>query len=470
MTESGRIEDTAPTGEVGAHGTLRRLLHGPMRVAPVLLAVLVGCAPPARGQDVSAVDAVIEDSLAQIGGGAALLILHDGEVVHRRGYGTFSADAVALTASAAKWLSGSVIGSLLTDGTLTLDDSLAQFFPALDGPKRRITVRQLFSHTSGIRGSREDDEPETCLGDRTITLAECADQILALPLVAEPGAELRYGGNSMQVAGRVAEIASGQAWEVLFATRIAGPLGLRRTDYLGTSNPRVAGGMVTTVDDYGAVLQMLLDGGLADGERVLSEEVVAAMLADQTRGAEIVETPYETYAGTPGLPPAGEIRYGVGAWGERIAADGTFLDVSSQGAFGLSPWIDRERGVAGVLLVQDVLSDVMGTYLDVKRLVRLALDGDVASESHVESGPSVTVRPNPARRWAVAAYTLRQPGPVEVAVLDATGRRVAVAERGERAAGPHRVRLDLRDLAAGAYRVVVTTGSSRSSRPLVVVR
>ncbi len=438
----------------------------------LLLVALVGFGSSAQGQDFSAVDALIEDSLSQIGGGAALLVLEDGDVVHRAGYGTFSPDAVRLTASAAKWISGSVIASLLSDGTLTLDDSLAMFFPGLEGDKRRITVRQLFAHTSGIRGSREAEEAETCISDRSLTLAECADQILAIPLVAEPGTEFRYGGNSMQVAGRVAEIASGETWDALFTTRIARPLRFRRTEYLGDNNPRIAGGMVTTIDEYGALLHMLLDGGIANGQRVLSEDAVAAMLTDQTNGARIVETPFDNYDGYPGLPPSDAIGYGIGVWGERIDTDGTFLEASSQGAFGLSPWIDVERRVAGVLLVQSRLSEVMGTYLEAKRLIRLALNQTPTSTPDTSpSGLALEgVAPSPLRRWGRVTYTLDQPSEIGLRVVDLRGRTVIVLEDGPKASGEHHARLDASDLAAGRYVLILETGARRVTRPITVVR
>ena len=50
-------------------------------------------------------------------------------------------------------------------------------------------------------------------------------------LVAEPGAEFRYGGLSMQVAGRIAEVVSGKSWAKLFEERITGPCEMPNTRY-----------------------------------------------------------------------------------------------------------------------------------------------------------------------------------------------------------------------------------------------
>ncbi|MEM6286244.1 MAG: serine hydrolase domain-containing protein [Bacteroidota bacterium] len=439
----------------------------PLVFAAVLLGVPCAAQP---ALDFGTVDALIADSLDVIGGGAALLVMQDGEVLHRAGYGSFTPETVTLTASAAKWLSGAVLASLVSDGTLTLDDSLAQFFPTLEGEKRGITVRQLFSHTSGIPGG-SGIFAAPCLSDGSTTLAACAEAVLALPLDAAPGAAFDYGGNSMQVAGRVAEIASGQSWTTLFADRIAGPLGMTATGYTRTANPRIAGGMVTTVDDYGAFLQMLLDGGTYAGQRVLSPESVAALLADQTREAEVVGSPYDAYAGRyPDLPD--EIRYGLGVWRERVGSDGALLEASSQGAFGVSPWIDTERRLGGILLVQDRLPEVMGTYLELKRRIRAIVDGSPvdAEAAPSDSGLRLDVWPNPLRLGATVRYTLPEAAHVEAVLLDALGRQVAVLDAGPRGGGVHRLRLDVAELASGTYHVAVRTGDQREAQTVTVRR
>ncbi len=439
----------------------------------LLLALLIGTSCTAQTvPDFGPVDALIADSLDQIGGGATVLVMQNGKVLHRSGYGSFSASAIRLTASGAKWLSGGVIASLLSDGSLTLDDSLAQFFPRLEGAKRAITVRQLFAHTSGLPGS-EGTRSAPCLGQQNTTLAACAESILAMDLEAEPGAAFAYGGNSMQVAGRVAEIATGESWVDLFEARIAAPLGLSRTAYTRTTNPRISGGMITSADEYGTYLQMLLNGGVHDGQTILAPEAVDALLADQTQGAPVVYSPFTAYDGYPGLAPASSIRYGIGVWREHVAPDGTLLEASSPGAFGLCPWIDTERQLVGVLLVQDRLPDVVGTYLELKRLVRDIVDS--LPVGSVPPSPSAQIQldapvPNPVQNQIRIAYTLTQPVTVHLALFDALGRRAALLEQGPRPAGSHQRTVDVRGLAPGMYRVVLLADGIQAVRPLLVTR
>ena len=94
-----------------------------------------------------------------------------------------------------------------------------------------------------------------------MTLQEAASGIAAFAqMQASPGALFTYGGASMQVAGAAAEVVGGAGWADLFTTRIASPLGMNQTDYLGigtAANPRIAEGIRSSVDNIADYLQML---------------------------------------------------------------------------------------------------------------------------------------------------------------------------------------------------------------------
>ncbi len=317
--------------------------------------------------DFAAVDQLLSASLPALGGGASLLLAQNGDVVYRKAFGDLTLDSAVPIASASKWLSAAVIMSLVDEGKFSLDDTTGRFLPTFTGEKARITVRQLFSHTSGLPTGDAG-----CLGDRSTTLAACVDEISTLPLIGPPGAQFAYGGYSMQVAGRIAEIAGGKSWRQLFRERVTEPLGMSRTtfDVLGpTDNPRIAGGAISTLDDYGTFVRMISAGGTWNGRRVLSPEAVADMQADQTYGAPIVYSPYTQFASLQ--PALAATRYGIGEWREAVDPV-TFAarEVSSQGAFGFSPWVDLRRRLAGVLLVYTRLSSAMPIYLELKNRIR----------------------------------------------------------------------------------------------------
>lgn len=298
-------------------------------------------------------------------GGCALVVVKDGKVIYRKGFGSHGPDKVIPIASASKWLSGAVIMSLVDDGLLSLDDQVSKYLPEFAGDKSRITIRQLFAHTSGLPAEAG------CRNDKRTTLQRCVDSIARVRLRAAPGEEFFYGGVSMHVGGRIAEIVSGKSWNELFVERIAAPLGMSQTDFFAygpTDNPRPAGDGRSSVDEYARFLNMILQRGTVDDKRVLSEASAIEMHKDQTGGARIVYTIYEKHAALDqGLLLA---RYGVGMWREKVDQSGQLVQASSQGALGFSPWIDVEHNLAGVLSVRSSFSRALPDYLAVKDQVR----------------------------------------------------------------------------------------------------
>lgn len=315
--------------------------------------------------DLSAVTAAFTNTLAQNGiANGSLLVLRDSQKLHELYAGIYQPNTLRTLASASKWLSAVVIMSLVDDGLLSLDDPASRFFPQdYTGPKASITIRQMFSHTSGLPG----DETNDALTSDTITLQQAAQMIATNNLIPPPGTVFCYGGLSMQLAGACAEVASGQSWSNLFELRVKRPLGLTATTFGNTPNPRIAGGASSTLYEYATVLQMLLNHGLWGANRVLSSNAVYVMQQDQTAGAVIQCSPYSKY----GL---GDTRYGIGEWREEMRPDGTAYQIGSGGAFGFAPWIDLDRHVAGVFMVVNLMENVFPGVQQIKAAVRAAVD------------------------------------------------------------------------------------------------
>jgi CubicO group peptidase (beta-lactamase class C family) len=137
----------------------------------------------------------------------SLLVLKNGQALYEEYAGSFTANTLRPIASGSKWLSAVVIMSLVDDGVLSLDDPVSKYFPAYyTGIKGTITIREMFSHTSGLPGT----ETDPVLSDDTITLQQAAQYIATNTLIAPPDTVFCYGGLSMQLAGACAEVASGQ--------------------------------------------------------------------------------------------------------------------------------------------------------------------------------------------------------------------------------------------------------------------
>jgi len=306
--------------------------------------------------------------------GSSVRLARDGKVQMQSYYGTYAANTRVPIASASKWLSALVIARLVEKGQLHWQDTVGQWITDAPADKRGITLTQLFSHTSGIPGNESTD----CLGNRFITLDNCAHQILDLPLESTPGSSFSYGGNSMQVAGRIGEIASGKNWNQLFYDELVVPLGLTQTDYATGStkdgyvwvgNPRIAGGVRSSLGDYGRVVDVLLAGGMNGTQAFLRADTLAFMAYNQAAGKVIINTPSPETIG-----------YGIGEWVEAVDINGTTTRVSSPGAFGTTPWVDWAAGSNGVILVQDQRTRIEAGLYEIQDLSIAAL----SSQRHIK--------------------------------------------------------------------------------------
>ncbi|MFY2762481.1 serine hydrolase domain-containing protein [Arenimonas sp. MALMAid1274] len=305
------------------------------RALSVLLALGLAVASPGLARDRYDLVPVTTQTQALVDRyalpGASVRLARDGGVVYRRHFGGYGDGQRVAIASASKWLSALTLARLVERGQLRWDDPVGRYFPDAPAATRAITLAQLFSHTSGIAN---DDAP--CISDRNTTLQACGRAILSMPLAWTPGTAFAYGGNSMQVAGAMAEVATGRSWDALFIAEMVQPLGLVATDwtagavangYVPNPNPRIGGGARSTLDDYGRVLDMLLAGGLHQGQTFLSTQTLATMALDRTTGLVIAASPVAGYG----------YGYGIGQWVEAKDAQGATFRVSSPGAFGFTP-------------------------------------------------------------------------------------------------------------------------------------
>ena len=316
-------------------------------------------------------DALLERAAPAIGG-ASLLVVRGDTVLYDRSIGAIAPGTAIPVASAAKWTSGALLAALVSEGRLAFDDSLGRWLDAGSPMARGIRIGHLFSHTSGFPRSA------TCVSDPRARLAACAREIVEGGLLSRPGERFTYGGASMHVAARVAELAGGASWRELFASRIARPLGLEATRYLGAI-PHVAGGLVSTRDDYARVLRLLLDSGRVAGRQVIAAAAVAAMERDWARGAAVVPP-----------PRASDVGYGIGMWIDRADSLGRAVELSSPGAYGFTPWIDRERNLLGVLAIrteggEEGFALAAAVRAEVRSTVRPAAVGRSLGHAHPRS-------------------------------------------------------------------------------------
>lgn len=343
-----------------------------MSVPFVSVPALFSQTPETHHYDFSRVDKLLRDSLSRFDGGCALILIRDGKIIYDKGFGAITTDSVMPIASASKWLSGALLLTLVDEHKIALSDSIGKYLRYLSGTKATITVRQLFSHTSGFAGEIP------VMRDMKLTMKNAAYAICQERLKYKPGGAFAYGGASMQVGGRIVEIVGQKSWEQLFQERIAKPLGMAHTNYYGlgvTENPLVAGGAQSSARDYARFLHMLTNKGVWNGRRILSDAAIAEMLTNQA-GCVPVLKQYQQQVFDTDFTTAEKADYGVGAW--RVSVEFSVMmpplqnlgEVSSQGRMGFTPWIDVQRGVIGVLATYTPLRQIAPTYRSLRKLLR----------------------------------------------------------------------------------------------------
>lgn len=315
--------------------------------------------------DFSAVSPIVADFVEENGlNGAGLIVVdRDDGVVYHDHWGEFDEDRVSLIASASKMISAGVLLHLDDAGLLDVDAPVSEVVE-WGTAHPDITTAQLISNSSGLPGLGASLPAYQCERSYTVTMQQCAEAVFTTTDddadVIPPDTEFRYAGVQWQVAGAVAEVASGKSWAELideiyvepcdveslgfnshfeqlgsdllsYPTGFDGPSSLAPTD-----NPHLGGGGYITTGDYGQLLLMNLRDGKCGDTQVLSPEALDAMHADRIA---------QVYDGSASSPDVG---YGMGWWVDR---EGGLL--TDPGAHGAIAWLDLEDGYGAYLVLEE---------------------------------------------------------------------------------------------------------------------
>lgn len=164
--------------------------------------------------------------------GAAVLVIDDGKIIFRHGYGL--ADAENNTpvtpqtnfriASITKQFTATAIMLLVDEGKLSLDDTLDKFFPGFPAYGQNITIRHVLNHTSGLP-DYEDLVPEGT------TLQVHDRDVLKLILdtdkpLFEPGTQYKYSNTGYSLLAMIVEQVADQPFQTFVKDRIFKPCGM----------------------------------------------------------------------------------------------------------------------------------------------------------------------------------------------------------------------------------------------------
>src|SRR5512138_2081309 len=201
------------------------------RAAVAALVLALVAAPPAAAATAGARDSLqrFAAGLAAFGFTGQMVVAEGDSLLLSRSCGAADAKGRPVTyatgfavGSITKSVTAALVVTLAERGALSLDEPLSRHLPGVPDDKAAITLRQLLTHTSGLR---MDAEGVYALDPRDAVLRET----LAEPLAAEPGARFGYSNAGFQLLAAVCENATGAPLPRLADSLLFAPLGMRDT-------------------------------------------------------------------------------------------------------------------------------------------------------------------------------------------------------------------------------------------------
>ena len=168
--------------------------------------------------------------------GYGFLIAQGGKVLFEHYSGFANVENKVLVGPQTKFAIGSVskqfvaaaMARMQEEGKLKLSDPLSKYLP--DFPKGdQITLRQLLTHTSGIRDYTSDQDFIKRSGDAPGP-GEVYQRILAAPYGDRPGRRFSYSNSNYYLAGIILEKVTGESLRELLGRLFFKPLGMKDTE------------------------------------------------------------------------------------------------------------------------------------------------------------------------------------------------------------------------------------------------
>ena len=352
---------------------------------------------------------------------AAVGMFADADKVRYAGaFGTRDSSGIAITtdsifgiASMTKAITTVAAMQLVEQGKVTLDEPVSRLLPQLAAPsvldgydpagkpilrpaKTPITLKHLLTHTSGLCYDTWDEGMF-----RYATAAGVSAAAAVPPLMFEPGARWQYG-TGVDFAGRLVESVSGMSLEDYFQAKILKPLGMADTSYILAEskferlvtgyqrqpdgslkqNPRRqpaapkqfngGGGLYSTAGDYVHFMQMILH----KGRGIVSPKTIAAMEVNQIGPATAgkMKSHQPERSSDVDMQPGATEKWGLGFLINTTPYSGgrSAGSLAWAGLYNTFFWIDPQRSVCGVLLMQFlpfVDKEAMGLLGDFERAV-----------------------------------------------------------------------------------------------------
>lgn len=209
---------------------------------------------------------------------ASLIVMKNGEVVHRFGNGGRDSSTPAPVGSLSKAITGVCIAHLVDEGRLEFSDTLGKILAPVFAKKGNpsdprtlsITVEQLLTHRSGF--SRDVDSPSYIAlvnqNARPQTISDQFDWIKREKLLTDPGTSFFYSDTGYVVLGNIIETITGKEYGQYCKDTILTPMGVTNAKLaqdLMFFSP--AAGWVISTEDYGHFMRAFDDNSPVLGQK-----------------------------------------------------------------------------------------------------------------------------------------------------------------------------------------------------------
>lgn len=254
------------------------------------IAILCGCTPKndnslPRGKATSEQAAAFEAFLqAEADTGMEIhsaMLLHHGKVIAERWMEPNAPDSAHVMHSVSKTFTSIAVGFAISEGLITLDDHLVDFFPEkvtgdLSANLRAITVRDLLTMSCGHEREHTD---EIRYNDGEDWVA----QFLKFPVERQPGTYFCYNTIGTYMLSAIVTKVTGEKIVDYLEPRLWTPLGIDKPHWLECPKGNNYGGwgLYIKTEDMAKTGQTILDGGKYRGKQVIPADWVAEMTKAQ---------------------------------------------------------------------------------------------------------------------------------------------------------------------------------------------
>lgn len=202
------------------------------RSVPAILLLFLLSLSRASSQDTAAIDRVVEAEMSrQKVPGVAVAVIRKGQPVIAKGYGLANVehnvpvtrDTIFQSGSVGKQFTSAAAMLLVEDGKIAVTDPVTKYFPDAPDHWKRILVRHLLTHTSGL--------PDYTAGmvdyRRDYSEEDLLKFAYGLKLEFEPGSRWNYSNTGYIVLGFLIRKASGQFYGDVLKERVFAPIGMK---------------------------------------------------------------------------------------------------------------------------------------------------------------------------------------------------------------------------------------------------